>query len=436
MNNLQIPVHDRLIIFGRYPVPGQTKTRLIPDLGPAGAADLQRRFTEKTLITVRKFAALHNISVEFCYDGASERKMRRWFPGSYMIFSKQEPGDIGERMHATFLKAFQEGCRRVVLLGTDIPDLRSDYLEQTFHALTDYDLVLGPSTDGGYWLMGLNRPVDLFQGIKWGTDTVFDQTVVLAKGQGLESHRIEPLTDIDTIDDLKRLQSDWTGPKPYISIIIPALNEGPNIEEVIHWAWEKDVEIIVVDGGSTDDTVKRATDAGARTEVSSRGRALQQNRGAASAQGSVFLFLHADTRLPRGYVHHIFEILIDPKTALGAFRFKTDLDHPLLRAVEFLTNMRSHFLKLPYGDQGLFLRKSLFESIGGFPEVAIAEDLFLVRLLSKHGRIRIAPAYAITSGRRWRATGLLRTTLINQVIMAGCYLGVSPRVLASLYQVS
>ena len=191
-----------------------------------------------------------------------------------------------------------------------------------------------------------------------------------------------------------------------------------------------------MDGGSTDDTVKRATDAGARTEVSSRGRALQQNRGAASAQGSVFLFLHADTRLPRGYVHHIFEILIDPKTALGAFRFKTDLDHPLLRAVEFLTNMRSHFLKLPYGDQGLFLRKSLFESIGGFPEVAIAEDLFLVRLLSKHGRIRIAPAYAITSGRRWRATGLLRTTLINQVIMAGCYLGVSPRVLASLYQVS
>ncbi|MBW1704472.1 MAG: TIGR04283 family arsenosugar biosynthesis glycosyltransferase [Deltaproteobacteria bacterium] len=228
---------------------------------------------------------------------------------------------------------------------------------------------------------------------------------------------------------------EWAGKRPYVSVTIPTLNEAANIETAIRSSLNEDVEIIVIDGGSTDDTVARAMRAGARVEMSSRGRALQQNRGAASAGGRVLLFLHADSRLPTGYINHVFEILMDTETVAGAFRFKTNLDSPLMNLIELMTNIRSQYFKLPYGDQGLFIRKSIFELVGGFPDVPIAEDLFLVRRLSKKGRIRIASVHVVTSGRRWQTLGLFRTTLINQVILAGCCLGISPSTLSSLYQV-
>jgi len=426
--------HDRLIIFGRYPVPGQTKTRLIPALGPAGAADLHRELTEKTFKTVRCFTSKQNIEVEFCFNGGSERKIRRWLnPGA--ILSQQSYGDLGERMEAAFKEAFRDGCGRVVLLGTDIPELGTGHLREAFDALAEHGLVIGPSTDGGYWLIGLKHTADLFQGVDWGTEKVLDQTVALANRQGLKIHLLQPLSDIDTEEDLSRWRPDETIPSPYISIIIPALNEGANIEETINRAGSDDTEIIVVDGGSSDDTVKRSIMAGARVESSLPGRAAQQNMGAKQARGKVLLFLHADTHLPDGYVLHIFDALMDPETVVGAFRFKTDLNRPLMKVIEFVTNIRSHYLKLPYGDQGLFMRKSVFDSVSGFPQVPIAEDLFLVRMLAKRGRVSIVPAYAVTSARRWRTLGLFRTTLVNQIILTGYYLGVSPQRLASLYRI-
>jgi cellulose synthase/poly-beta-1,6-N-acetylglucosamine synthase-like glycosyltransferase len=148
----------------------------------------------------------------------------------------------------------------------------------------------------------------------------------------------------------------------------------------------------------------------------SRGRALQMNHGAASAKGQVLLFLHADTRLPPNYVAHVFEALMDLRVVLGAFRFKTDRDTPLMKVVEYLTNFRSGFMKLPYGDQSLFVRRAFFETTGGFAVIPIAEDLLFVRQAAKLGRIALADAEAITSSRRWQELGVLRTTLINQLV--------------------
>jgi rSAM/selenodomain-associated transferase 2/rSAM/selenodomain-associated transferase 1 len=432
LNNFQ---GDRIIIFGRYPVPGRTKTRLIPSLGPAGAAELQRRLTEKTLNTVRAFSSGRGIEVEICYEGGSVRKIRRWL-GSGITSSRQNPGDFGERMQAAFFEAFQSGCRRVVLLGTDIPELQTLHLEQAFDALTGRDLVLGPSTDGGYWLIGLNHAVDLFHGISWGTEKALDQTMALAKRQGLRPHMLDPLTDIDTVENLKQLPPELAAKDPYMSVIIPTMNEAADVEKTIDMARDDDAEIIVVDGGSFDDTVAHAKRAGAKVKISSRGRAEQQNQGALVARGSVLLFLHADTALPSGYVAHVFETLMDPKTVLGAFRFKTDLNRSLMKVIEFVTNIRSQYLKLPYGDQGLFIRKSVFDLVGGFPEVPIGEDLLFVRRLSKHGHIGIVQADAVTSARRWQKLGLLRTTLVNQVILTGFCLGISPLTLASLYRIT
>jgi len=424
---------DRIILFGRYPVPGKTKTRLVPVLGPAGAADLQRRLTEKIFQTVRSFSSHRDIEVEFRFESGNKCKMERWL-GPGVILSSQGTGDLGKRMRTAIFEAFQSGCRRVVLLGTDIPEVNIDHLKPAFYALSEHGLTLGPSTDGGYWLIGLKHPVDLFENINWGTETVFDKTVALAKRQGLKVHLLEQLTDIDTEEDFQKWSSEKNVKRPYISVIIPALNESTNIKETIHRAQGVDAEIIVVDGGSTDDTVKQATKAAARVEISPPGRAVQQNWGASIAKGHVFLFLHADTHLPDDYISHVFETLMDPGIALGAFRFKTDFEKPLMKIIEFITNIRSRYLKLPYGDQGLFMRSSVFESAGGFPEVPIAEDLFLVRRLFKQGNICIAPVYAVTSARRWRTLGLFRTTLINLAILAGCYLGFPPHVIAKLHR--
>ncbi|MBL7101939.1 MAG: TIGR04283 family arsenosugar biosynthesis glycosyltransferase [Desulfobacteraceae bacterium] len=424
-------VQERLIIFCRYPIPGRVKTRLIPALGPAGAADLQRLLTEKTLATAREFALLRGVGIEVSFEEGDKRKIRRWL-GSGLILSPQGPGDLGERMHSAFLQAFRNGANHVVLVGTDIPNLRANQFKQAFSALKDNDLVLGPSTDGGYWLIGLRRPAALFEGINWGTKEVLEETIALTRRQGLRAHILDPLSDLDTPEDFKRLWPGRDMRRPYISTIIPTLNEETNIEATILSAQHEDVEIIVVDGGSSDHTVARAARTGVRVESSPRGRALQQNRGAELAEGSVLLFLHADTHLPDSYVTHVFDTLIDPMTSAGAFRFRSDLNCPAMKGIAFLANFRSRFLKLPYGDQGLFVRKPVFDRVGGFPDVPIAEDLFLVRRLAKHGRIRIASADVTTSARRWLVLGLLRTTLINQLIVAGCYLGVSPHTLASL----
>ncbi len=188
-----------------------------------------------------------------------------------------------------------------------------------------------------------------------------------------------------------------------------------------------------MDGGSEDPTRVIAAAAGAEVIAAEKGRAYQQNLGAASARGRVLLFLHADTLLPVHYVDHIFETLLPKRTAAGAFQFKTDCRVPLIGAVEWMTNVRARLFQLPYGDQALFLKRPLFEASGGFPVVPIAEDLFMLRRLRKQGRIRIAEAEAVTSGRRWEHLGVIRTTLINWMIMSGCLLRISPQAMASWY---
>ena len=125
---------------------------------------------------------------------------------------------------------------------------------------------------------------------------------------------------------------------------------------------------------------------------------------------------------------------MDRRTIMGAFRFDSDLRSPAMRLIRYLTNQRAAWLNLPYGDQGLFLRRRDFFRIGRFPDVAIAEDLYLARTAARHGRITLAPGAVVTSARRWQRLGVLRTTWINTIIAAGCLAGVSPTRLAPLYQ--
>lgn len=424
---------SHLIVFGRYPRVGMTKTRLIPALGPVGAAALQKRLTEKTIAIAREVTTRIGARLVFCHDGGNEKQLRQWLGGRPIRYVAQAAGDLGRRMHLALKSAFDGGARRVVLVGTDIPGLTTGILKQAFNALQKKDIVVGPSTDGGYCLVGMKRLENIFAGITWSQGDVLEKTLALARDKGMTSHLLEPLNDLDTPDDLVR-EKGANLPSPYLSVVIPAIDEARQLARTIGAATSPDAEIIVSDGGSRDHTVQIASSLGARIVSGEPGRALQQNRGAAAARGEVLLFLHADTHLPCNYVDHVFETLMDRRTLLGAFRFATDIHTPAMRSVAFFTNLRAGWLNLPYGDQGLFMRKLDFDAAGGFPEVPIAEDLLLVRRMARKGRITLAPAAAVTSGRRWQRLGTMRTTIINAIIAVGSLAGVAPRRLAPLYR--
>jgi rSAM/selenodomain-associated transferase 2 len=220
-----------------------------------------------------------------------------------------------------------------------------------------------------------------------------------------------------------------------VAVIIPTLNEervlGRTLAAV---AGSSNCELIVVDGGSSDDTVAIARAAGAKIVESPRGRGRQMNAGAAAASAATLLFLHADTLLPADFPQLIHAALSKPGVAAGAFSLAIDSEAKSLATVAFFANLRSRFLHMPYGDQALFTTRRMFAAVGGYPEMAIMEDFVLVRQLQKRGRIVILPEKAVTSARRWRNIGPLRTTLINQVIVCGYILGVPSTTLAGWYQ--
>lgn len=221
-----------------------------------------------------------------------------------------------------------------------------------------------------------------------------------------------------------------------ISVIIPVLNESAVITATLHKAQRaSEVEIIVVDGGSTDTTIALAQALGAKILIcETTGRAQQMNLGAQQAQGDILLFVHGDTSLPTGYDDMVRAALAQPQVIAGAFSLGIDGSGISFRCVETMVNWRSRFCSLPYGDQALFLKASVFQQLGGFPELPIMEDFAFVQRLRKRGRMAIIPTFVITSSRRWQKLGVWRTTVINQLIIAGYFLGISPQQLVHWYR--
>lgn len=219
-----------------------------------------------------------------------------------------------------------------------------------------------------------------------------------------------------------------------ISIIIPALNEAPGLMATL--ATTRSVstdEVIVVDGGSEDETVAIAESFGARVLMAQAGRACQMNAGATEASGEVLLFLHADTRLPKDFDAYVLDALAEPGAIAGAFMLGIDERQRRLRLIETLANWRSRKLQMPYGDQAIFMRTEVFHRFGGFPPMPLMEDFEMMRRLRKQGRIVIAPVPVISSARRWLRLGVFRTTLINQMIITAYLAGVAPERIAQWY---
>jgi rSAM/selenodomain-associated transferase 2/rSAM/selenodomain-associated transferase 1 len=403
--------------------------------------------TEHTLDSVRPLAE-EGIVVRILFDGGEAEEMTQWL-GEELDLAPQAEGDLGDRMNNAFTGSFQEGFEKVVVIGTDCPSLDSKDVKEAFDLLEENTLVLGPATDGGYYLIGIRSEAPgwlyelVFENIPWGTNQVFNATVNALAETGLDMGLLDEKADVDEPEDLVHWEKELSTQEPgarsqekanlKISVIVPVLNEEEKIGEIIGQLKETSVEIIVADGGSTDRTMIICEDAGVKAVHSSMGRAAQMNVGTSVASGDIFLFLHADTRLPEGFEDRVKEAILEGAVA-GAFLFDTDMNTSSMKVIENATHFRAYRLGIVFGDQAIFAAREAFFRAGGYPEQPIMEDYELWKRLGRVGKRSLIPLPATTSARKWEKQGTWRTTLVNQAVTWLYILGVGPERLARWYK--
>jgi rSAM/selenodomain-associated transferase 2 len=221
-----------------------------------------------------------------------------------------------------------------------------------------------------------------------------------------------------------------------LSIIMPVLDEEPGIAaalETLSVLRARGAEVIVADGGSRDRTVALARPLCDRLIVAPRGRAAQMNAGAAAARGNVLLFLHADTALPPDADRLIAAGLARSGRAWGRFDVRIDGPHPLFPLIAATMNLRSRVTGIATGDQAIFVDKAAFAAVGGYPDIALMEDIVLSRRLKRLSRPLCLSAQALTSARRWEKHGVVRTILTMWRLRLAFFFGAAPDKLAARY---
>ena len=225
-------------------------------------------------------------------------------------------------------------------------------------------------------------------------------------------------------------------PQPTLSVIIPVLDEAANIVaalEALAPLRSRGVEIIIADGGSRDATAALARPFADCVIVSARGRATQMNAGAAAARGELLLFLHADTRLPADADRLILEGLAQSRRAWGRFDVTIEGRHPLFPIIAWFMNTRSRLTGIATGDQAMFVRRAAFDAAGGFPGIALMEDIAFARRLKRVSPPLSLRARVTTSGRRWEKRGVLRMIVLMWRLRLAYFLGADPQELARRY---
>ncbi len=417
-----------IVLFTRYPVPGEAKTRLIPTMGAEGAAQMQKSMTEFTVRQFQDLASDTPCAVHIYYTGGTLEQMQAWL-GSQYTYREQIEGNLGQRIQYAFAQAFAHGSEKVLLMGADCPDNRAQNMREALQLLDTAPCVLGPAKDGGYYLVALKEPMPhLFEDIAWGTESVLASTLAKLRQYAL----LPTLSDVDYKEDVPE----------NISVIIPAYNEEVQIEQTIQRALQGfRVEVIVADGGSNDATCVLASALGARVcpcPPEHRGRARQMNFAMRMAQGDIVVFLHADSLLPPLWDMAVREVMATQKTCktvrLGYFRFAVSGDFWGKKLLTWGTNIRAKYLRRPYGDQGFFLRKEHFFALGGYDEVPFLEDVFLTKKVKNTGDMCGLDVTLLTSGRRWQEYGFFRVTMLNQLLLMAAAWGVDLYTLQKAYR--
>jgi uncharacterized protein len=431
---------NRICILTRFPRLGEVKTRLTPPLSAEEALALHDRMSRHTLRRALALSATGDARVEVRTDAAFPRVAYDWL-GRGFAARYQGEGDLGDRIRLAFGSAFGLGAKRVVVVGSDCPRLTSAHLRDALQRLAHVDIVLGPSTDGGYYLVALRAesgkrsvPV-LFTGIPWSTADVLASTLALAESNDLTYAVLETLPDVDVPEALEdataALAAAELPAEPTVSVVIPALDDAGCVGAAVASARDSGAaEVIVVDGGSRDATREVAEVAGARVLESAPGRAIQMDAGAGAALGEVLLFLHADTLLPPNAAALACETLARDGVVGGGFAFAVPESAPHARLISAIGRARHHLGGSPWGDQGVFFSAQTWRDLDGFGDVPVMEDLEMASRLRHLGTVVVRPERAVTSARVWEEYGLVRPTVVNVLGILAYRLGIDPERIA------
>ncbi|MFW6266931.1 MAG: TIGR04283 family arsenosugar biosynthesis glycosyltransferase [Halanaerobium sp.] len=226
--------------------------------------------------------------------------------------------------------------------------------------------------------------------------------------------------------------------KHQLSVIIPTLNEAGNIGDLIDYIKSENIssEIIISDANSDDQTKEIAAKKGAKIVNSkSASRGLQLNRGAEIAAAPLLLFLHADSKLEASALNDLVKKMGENQNKIGgAFSLKIESENPLLKFISWSSNLRAKYLNLIFGDQGIFIRKEVFESLGGFPEIELMEDWEFSKKMAAAGDLIFLEKQIYTSARRWEEYGILKTILLMHKIKFLYLMGCDPEKLKKIYR--
>jgi len=433
--------NEALLIFLRYPEAGKVKRRLSEEVGPARAAEVYEKLIRRTLGVVcdfkRRAPATRILLFHTPEDPVEKLKVK--FRGPWE-FRAQEGEHLGARMANALRAAFATGADKAVLIGTDLADIEATDIESAFREIGEKVAVLGPAADGGFYLIGTDRPVDsALHFDRWGTGEVFSRTAQELEACGFAVRQAAGRHDVDCMRDLGRLEDDFLFAGS-ISVIIPTLTEpqklSPLLRHLENLLWPGD-EIVVVWGGSFEKMgLQRISHA--LTFVNARsGRGIQQNIGAMLSRGTILFFLHDDTIPSPEFPYLIRRACRDKPAALGCFRLCFMPSNRALELIAAWANLRTALFKLPYGDQGFFCRKELFERAGGFGRNYLMEDVQLVRRLRKMGgagrTISMLQSHVFSSSERYCREGILKASLRNHLVFLLSSLGCGERMLYRKY---
>jgi len=433
-------MREAVILFTRAPVPGETKTRLMPCYTGAECAALHAAFLRDEAAAC---AASGRALYVFFTPEAEAPRLRALLPGA--VLRPQRGEGLGARMANAFAETLAAGFGAVVLAGGDLPELRAETLAAAFAALRERDAVFLPTADGGYGLVGLNRPCPaLFEKQPYGTAAALAAAQAAAEKAGLRVRLLPPLADIDRPEDVLALRARhaddpgfartatgaWLAAHRKISVIVPVLNEEKALPALLA---ELDrlphCEILFADGGSTDGT--RALLRGRRVIAAPRGRAAQMNAAAAQSGGDILWFLHADSLLPADPEAEIAAALRTRRWGCFGIAFRPA--DPLMRLCAVLSNRRAR-RGVIFGDQGMFIDRALFFEKGMFPPLPLMEDDQFSRAL--RGEPPALAAHPLVTSARRYGTGYaqeLRTILMMWRLRALYRRGADVSVLAARY---